>query len=147
MILTVDPGLVAWAYAVFDEDGNLVTSETIAYKSNKKLSQEIRLWHIWNTLASNVDNGLITEIVAERQFVDIMQQITGVVRAVAGYQKIGTTLFTPMQWKKLATGKGNISEEALREIVVARYPELKDKSEHEIDCAGIYLAFRKKVGE
>lgn len=143
MILTVDPGLLNWAFALFDEQGNLLYSETITYKGKK--SQEERLYMIYEKLTES--ELYYDVVVCERQFVDIMGQITGVVRAAAGAQGAKSILYTPSAWKKAATGRGNIPEDELRELVVARYPELKDKSEHEIDTAGIYLAYLKKREE
>lgn len=151
MILTVDPGLVEWAYAIFDDNGKLVKSDMIKYKTTGKAkqSQEERLWDIFHTINTVetqlfLDRKEITHIVSERQFVDTMQQITGVIRCSAGRLGVTAELYTPAQWRKLATGKGNATEDLVKQTVLDHYPEMFDTSVHEIDCAAIYLAWRKK---
>lgn len=145
-IITIDPGLQAWALAIF-EDGKLITSKTLNYKK-EKLSQEVRLWLIFDTLCDYYDAydlELGAEVVCERQFVDTMSQITGVVKAFAGKYNLKSILYVPKQWKKVISGRGDIDEEKLKSIVCEKYPELQDKSEHEVDCAGIYMAHRLKT--
>jgi hypothetical protein len=72
-VMTVDPGLIQWALAVFD-DGQLLYSETFSYKS--KESQESRL----SKIHSKVIEFEFDHLVVERQFVDIMGQICGTIR-------------------------------------------------------------------
>lgn len=145
-IMTVDPGLREWAWALFDEDtGSCKISQTITYKP--KLSQEERLYDIYTTL-SNVarESNDVSLIVAEKQFVEIMSQIVGCIRTAAGSIQAKTKIYMPKQWKLKATGKGNISEEDLKQFVVERYPEFINRSEHEVDCAGIYIAYKNEAG-
>lgn len=141
-ILAVDPGLVEWAYAVFDEDGDLIMSKMVKYESKRKLTQEQRLFFIFDEL-TKLDYEF-TCVIIERQFVDTMQQITGVLRAYAGNCNLKTVLFTPSQWRKLATGKGNASEELVVQTVLAKYPQMDELSVHEKDCAAIYIAYRAR---
>jgi Holliday junction resolvasome RuvABC endonuclease subunit len=139
-VLVVDPAITSWAFAIFDdEDGKLLHSETITYKS--KESQESRLYKIFDKL-DKVDD--IGHVVVERQFVDIMGQIVGVIRAVAGGKNCGSTMFVPSSWRKLLTGKGNATEEMVKAEVLKVYPQMADKSEHEIDTCAIYIAYRGK---
>lgn len=139
MILTVDPAITQWAYAVFDEHGVCLFSETVKYTS--KESQESRLFKIFDKLDKLSYN--ITHVVVEKQFVEIMTQIVGVVRSLAGKKGVPTTCLVPSRWRKLLTGKGNATETMVKDAVLKHYPKMEDKSEHEVDCAAIYLAWRE----
>jgi Holliday junction resolvasome RuvABC endonuclease subunit len=148
-IITVDPGLVYWAYAVFDEDGTLIESETVSYKK-PKLTQEVRLFDIYATLnkiCEEHDFWIDGKIISERQFVDIMAQITGVIRSVGGRFGREVVLYTPAEWRKLATGKGNAKEDLVKKTALDNYPQLINASEHEIDTAAIFLAYKKTLNE
>ncbi len=143
MFLVVDPGIVAWAYAIFTESGKYVKSETIKYSS--KQSQEERLWAIYMHL-TQLDY-IFSHVVIERQFVDIMSQITGVLRAVAGSKTVKTSLYAPREWRKTLTGTGMASEELVKQKVLEVYPEFADKSEHEIDTGALFIVYRRKNGK
>lgn len=144
--MCVDPGLVAWAYTIF-QDGVPITSKTITYEAKKKLSQEERLADIFALLVTAGQEHKVFEVVVERQFVDIMAQICGVVRAATGEIGAKSHAYPPSSWKKACTGKGNITEEDLKQFIVDRYPEFATKSVHEIDCAGMYIGhINKKAG-
>lgn len=144
--MCVDPGLVAWAYTIF-QDGIPVASRTITYEAKRKLSQEERLADIFALLVAAGEINDVTEVVVERQFVDIMAQICGVVRAAAGDLGVKSYAYPPSSWKKACTGKGNISEEDLKQFVVNKFPEFENRSVHEIDCAGMYLGHKNKKAE
>jgi Holliday junction resolvasome RuvABC endonuclease subunit len=145
VIITVDPGLLAWAWGIYTEDGKYLKSATVTYKG--KQSQEHRLNEIYNELCDVVesldDKYEIEQIVVEKQFVEIMSQIVGVIRAFAGWAETRTTLFVPASWRKLAIGKGNATEDQVKEKVLSVFPELAEASEHEIDTGALYLAYRK----
>jgi Holliday junction resolvasome RuvABC endonuclease subunit len=138
IILCVDPGICDWAYAVFDEDGILLFSRH--YKYTSKESQESRMFKVFDEL-DNLEYS-IEHVVVERQFVDIMAQIVGVIRAFAGKKGVKTTPLVPSKWRKLLTGKGNATEVEVKDAVVKRYPQMESLSVHEVDCAALYLAYK-----
>lgn len=141
-ILTIDPAITNAAVAVFTEDGTLHHSETISF--DRKLSQEVRMWQIFDKLSSVVDKYPVDVIVSERQFVQIMSEMVGVIKAFAGSINVNSVLFMPpSKWKKLATGKGNVPEDELANLVTSIWPDLVGASEHEIDCAGLFMAWQK----
>ena len=76
MILAVDPGLLGWAYAIFDYEDKLIFSKTVI--NTKKMPQEQKLRIVFEELDQLPFE--IHHVVIERQFVDVMSQITGVIR-------------------------------------------------------------------
>lgn len=145
-VLSVDPGLRFCGYTVFDSSGRIKLSETI--KFNTKLSQCVRLQILYSTLAAVAEKYPPSDILTEYQFVDIMSSIVGVIMAFAGlHPEARFDKTVPMAWKKAVSGKGNIEEDKLKEIIVAKYPEAIDYDEHKIDTLGIYLAYKKKQEE
>lgn len=107
----------------FGEDGTLLFSETIKYKGKK--TQEERLNNIANILFEVMHKNEIKHVVVERQFVDIMAQIVGVVRAATYDKDSKTTTYVPSKWRKLLTGKGNAKEDEIKEVVFNAYPEMR----------------------
>lgn len=142
--LVIDPGLRAWAYSVFAEDDSVVESETI--KFNTKLSQEKRLFDTYSLLSDVVSRHKLTNITTEYQFVNTMSNIVGVIMAVAGSdENIKFKKITPSAWKKAGFGKGNIDEELLSDKIIDVYPQAQSMSEHERDCLGMYIAYKKTL--
>jgi Holliday junction resolvasome RuvABC endonuclease subunit len=140
-VLTYDPSITAAGIAVFQEDGELVFYETI--KFDKKTSQAERLYSslcvIDATLA--MYPGKFRLVFSEKQFMPIMMQMEGVVKAAAGKHKLPVETVTPSSWKKSAFKKGNITEDNLKVEVIKRYPQLVNESEHVLDCAGMFIAW------
>lgn len=97
-----------------------------------------------NDIIQELDSieGDIEHVVIERQFVDIMSQITGVLRSFAGKKGVKATLMPPSSWRKKLTGSGKASEDLIKEIVISQYPQMQNASEHEIDCCALFLAWR-----
>jgi Holliday junction resolvasome RuvABC endonuclease subunit len=82
-------------------------------------------------------------VITEYQFVSQMSWIVGCLMTFAGSIDADLIKYTPSQWKKMATGKGNIPEDELRNIIIGIYPEAEQYSEHQIDTLGMYLAYEK----
>ena len=145
--LVIDPSITQAGLALFNDSGQILHTEMIKFNS-KKFSQEQRMFQLYDRMKSLVEqNPGDFEIICEKQFVNIMSEIVGVVKCFAGSDqdsRIKTTFFPPSKWKKMATGKGNVPEEDLRIFVEAKFPDMKDKSEHEIDCAAMFFAVTKK---
>lgn len=140
MILTIDPGIRFAAISVINEDGKVEYSATI--KFNGKHSQEGRMYEFYKTLCNLSVEYDIRVIVAESQFVQIMGNIVGMIMTYAGFAEAQLIKMNPSRWKKLATGKGNISEAELREKIIDIYPFAESYSEHQIDTLGMYLAYK-----
>ncbi len=144
--ISIDPGLRFAAYTVFNSEGKIRHTETI--KFNTKLSQPVRLQILYSSLVAAAEKYPPENILTEYQFVDIMSSIVGVIMAFSGlYPDAVFNKTTPSSWKKSVTGKGNIEEEKLKEILLKIYPEAKDYDEHQLDTLGIYLAYKEKQKE
>jgi len=145
--LVIDPSITQAGLALFNDSGQILHTEMIKFNS-KKFSQEQRMFQLYDRMSSVInDNPGEFEIICEKQFVNIMSEIVGVVKCFAGKsqdEKIRTTFFPPSKWKKMATGKGNIPEDQLRSFIELKFPGMVDKSEHEIDCAAMFFAVTKK---
>lgn len=141
-VLTVDPGLVFWAWALFDEDGKLVESKTVKYKSG--LDQEFRLNDIYDQLCRINWTREVEVMIVERQFAELMCQIVGAIRASAGKMGVKSIQYVPASWRKLATGNGHAKEDKVRSVVLEAYPEMENASEHEIDCGALFLAYKNQ---
>lgn len=145
-VLCIDPGIRFCGYVVFDDSGKIVKSKTI--KFNTKLSQCKRLFQLYSELINVSSNYEISNVVTEYQFVDIMSSIVGVIMAFSGSINDAEFLkMTPSNWKKLATGKGNIDEKELRDKMINVYPDAEEFDEHRLDCVGIYVAYQNKLKE
>lgn len=145
-ILCIDPGIRFCGYVLFDDSGKIVESKTI--KFNTKLSQSKRLFELYSELSNVSSEYDISNVITEYQFVDIMSSIVGVIMAFSGSINDAEFLkMTPSQWKKLATGKGNIEEKDLRDKMIDVYPDAENFDEHRIDCIGIYIAYQNKLKE
>lgn len=143
-ILAIDPGIRFCGYVLFDDSGKIIESKTI--KFNTKLSQSKRLFELYSELNNVSSEYVISNVVTEYQFVDIMSSIVGVIMAFSGSISDAEFLkMTPSQWKKLATGKGNIEEKDLRDKIISVYPEAEDFDEHRLDAVGIYMAHQNKL--
>jgi Holliday junction resolvasome RuvABC endonuclease subunit len=139
-ILVVDPGLADCTYGIF-EDGKILFIKTMEFKKLKK-SQEERLWMIFDEITNNELAKQCEKVVLERQFMDTMQQITGLIRAVAG--KLGTTsiLYPPASWRLRACGYGKATEDEVKETVKNHWPEdYNTMNVHAVDCCCMYLAY------
>ena len=146
MILTIDPGIRFAAVTIFTEDDKVEYSETI--KFNGKHSQEKRMYEFYEILCNLSKEYDIRVIVAESQFVQIMGNIVGMIMTYAGFAEAKLIRMNPSQWKKLATGKGNISEAELREKIINIFPFADTYSEHQIDTLGMYLAYKnQEIGD
>lgn len=144
--ICIDPGIRFAGYVVFDDNGKIVESETI--KFNTKTSQSKRLFELYSKLSFVSNKYQIENVITEYQFVDIMSSIVGVIMAFSGSINDAEFLkMTPSQWKKLATGKGNIDEKDLRDKMIGVYPEAENFDEHRLDAIGMYLAFKKREKE
>lgn len=142
MILTVDPGIRFAAVTIFDENGEVKHSETIKFSG--KHSQEKRMYEFYTILCDLSSRYPISVIVAESQFVQIMGNIVGMIMTYAGFAEAKLIRMNPSQWKKLSTGKGNISEAELREKIINVFPFANEYSEHQIDTLGMYLAYKNQ---
>lgn len=142
MILTIDPGIRFAAITVFDEGGKVEYSSTI--KFNGKHSQEQRMYEFYRILCDLSAEYRIKTIIAESQFVQIMGNIVGMIMTYAGFAEAKLIRMNPSQWKKLATGKGNIGEAELREKIINVFPFADTYSEHQIDTLGMYLAYKNQ---
>jgi Holliday junction resolvasome RuvABC endonuclease subunit len=146
--LVIDPSITQAGLALFNDKGQILHTEMIKFNS-KKFSQEQRMFQLFDAMSRVIKNHPGDfEIICEKQFVNIMSEIVGVVKCFAGReqdQRIKTTFFPPSKWKKMATGKGNVPEEDLRIFVESGFPSMIGKSEHEIDCAAMFYAVTKKM--
>jgi Holliday junction resolvasome RuvABC endonuclease subunit len=145
VVIAVDPGLNNLGLTVFDANDKILSSQTV--KMTSKEAQESRLYKVFCSVYDAASGNIVSQVVSEKQFVEIMSVINGAIRAAAGKLGARTTLFMPSAWKKAATGKGNISEDDLRDYIISKYPEAKDFDEHMIDSVGVYLAYVKTVCE
>ena len=138
--VAIDPGLLNWAWIIFDDAGVIVKTKHIKL-SNKK-GQNKRLNEIYKELSElSLNEGFkIESAVIEKQFMNLMIQINGVLKAACDSLDCETFFFVPSEWKKLITGKGNIAEDELTNFIIDKYPEAIEFDEHRIDCIGIYLA-------
>jgi Holliday junction resolvasome RuvABC endonuclease subunit len=143
LFLVVDPGIRFAGISVIDEQSQIKHSETL--KFNTKKSQQIRIFELYKRMQDIVEQfggrDNIEAVITEYQFVAQMSWIVGCLMTFAGSIEAELIKLTPSQWKKMATGKGNISEEQLREKVLSIYPECSDYSEHQIDTLGMFLAY------
>ncbi len=141
-ILSIDPGLRFAGWTVFDSCGKIVESDTI--KFNTKLSQCVRLQILYSTLIAVSKKYTLSDVITEFQFVEIMSTIVGVIMAFTGSVKDARFNKTvPMAWKKAVTGRGNIEENLLRDILIDKYPEAICFDEHQLDTIGLYLAYKE----
>lgn len=145
--VAIDPGLLNWAWIIFDDDGKIYKTRHI--KLNNKDNQDKRLNQIYKEIAelSSSENINITSAIIEKQFMNLMIQINGVLKAASDSMGGKTFFFVPSEWKKLVTGKGNVSEDELKSVILQAYPEAEGFDEHRIDCIGIYLAHIKREKE
>lgn len=143
-VFVIDPGLrFAGITALYD--GVIVHSETL--KFNTKLSQQKRIFDLFHRLEElSIKFTDVSLVITEYQFVSQMSWIVGCLMTFAGSVDAELIKYTPSQWKKMATGKGNIAEDELKSIIILEYPESVEYSEHQIDTLGMYLAY-KKSGE
>lgn len=140
----IDPGLRFAGISIF-ADGAIMHSETL--KFNTKLSQQKRIFQLFHRMEELAEIfPEINAVVTEYQFVSQMSWIVGCLMTFAGSIDTDLIKYTPSQWKKMATGKGNIAENDLKDLLVKLYPEAEQYSEHQIDTIGMYLAY-KKSGE
>lgn len=146
IVVTVDPAITTYAIVIFQDD-QIICSKTYSYSS--KLPQEDRLWSMHYNIINELDERKLLPdlIIVERQFVDIMSQCVGVIRATAGYFRCKAKMYAPSSWRKWAFGKGNVSEEIIRQETIKQFPCLIDSSEHEIDAAAFYIAWKNEVND
>lgn len=140
-VFVIDPGLRFAGITAF-VDGVITHSETL--KFNTKLSQQKRIFQLFNRMEELAKIfPSVSVVVTEYQFVSQMSWIVGCLMTFAGSIDAELVKYTPSQWKKMATGKGNINEEELRNKMIEMYPEAEQYSEHQIDTLGMYLAYSK----
>lgn len=140
-VFVIDPGLRFAGITAF-VDGAIIHSETL--KFNTKLPQQKRIFHLFHRMEELAEiYPSVSVVVTEYQFVSQMSWIVGCLMTFAGSIDAELIKYTPSQWKKMATGKGNIPEDQLRSIIIGIYPESQEYSEHQIDTLGMYLAYRK----
>lgn len=140
-VFVIDPGLRFAGITAF-ADGAIIYSETL--KFNTKLPQQKRIFNLFDRMEQiSKIFPEVTVVITEYQFVSQMSWIVGCLMTFAGSIDAELIKYTPSQWKKMATGKGNISEEELRNIIIEKYPESIEYSEHQIDTLGMYLAYEK----
>lgn len=140
-VFVIDPGLRFAGITAF-ANGAIIHSETL--KFNTKLSQQKRIFHLFDRMEELAKTfPEVSVVVTEYQFVSQMSWIVGCLMTFAGSIDAELVKYTPSQWKKMATGKGNISEEELRDSIIEIYPEAGQYSEHQIDTLGMYLAYSK----
>lgn len=85
-------------------------------------------------------------IVTETQLSDDCVKCVSIVNLLSSIHNCLIYEFRPTTWKKILTGKGNIDEDSLENIVKnsINQPELtKYISEHEIDAFGLILTYLK----
>lgn len=143
-IFVIDPGLRFAGITAFI-DGAIAHSETL--KFDTKLSQQKRIFNLFHRMEELAEIYQdVSIVITEYQFVSQMSWIVGCLMTFAGSVDAELIKYTPSQWKKLATGKGNISEEDLKNAIINIFPEAEQYSEHQIDTLGMYLAY-KQLGE
>lgn len=143
LMFSIDPGLRFAGISIFDENKQIRHSETL--KFNTKLSQQKRIYQLYermHILAKEIgQDQSIQTVITEYQFVSQMSWIVGCLMTFAGSIDADLVKLTPSQWKKMATGKGNIQEDELKNIIIKLYPESIEYTEHQIDTIGMYLAY------
>lgn len=140
-VFVIDPGLRFAGITAF-YDGVIVHSETL--KFNTKLSQQKRIFDLFHRLEElSIQFPSVSLVITEYQFVSQMSWIVGCLMTFTGSVDAELIKYTPSQWKKMATGKGNIPEDELRRIIEEEYPESAEYTEHQIDTLGMYLAYKK----
>lgn len=142
LFFVIDPGLRFAGISIIDENSSIKHSETL--KFNTKESQQKRIYQLYRRMKDLAEQyheeNNVNIVITEYQFVSQMSWIVGCLMTFAGSIDAKLIKFTPSQWKKLSTGKGNIAEDELRNKIIELFPNAIEYSEHQIDTLGMYLA-------
>ena len=140
-VLCLDPGLNAGAAVVFDDDGRIITKHTWKYTS--KESRASRLGKIYRIIDLMAAEANVEVVVSEKQFHNSMSIAGAVGEIVAGNRNLEYVAYYPTSWKLKATGSGKTNDNLLFKVVNDIFP-LTVFTEHEVDCVGMFLAYKKE---
>lgn len=110
-----------------------------------------RLENIYNELNSIIldmksKNLPVELVVTETQLSDDCVKCVSIANLLSSIHNCLIYEFRPTTWKKILTGKGNIDEQSLENIVknsINQHELTKHISEHEIDAFGLILTYLK----
>jgi len=150
-VLAIDPGLVCWAYSLFNDDGKLIDWSTVKMP---KASPEFRWWMIFDVLENMIGDivkkeelVIVTEYQFGNKFSNAMPQTLAVIGAAFGKHaesgKVSIRYISPKSWKLTAMNNSNASKDEVKTFVGNIYPELLKETEHVNDAACMFLAWKE----
>ena len=175
-ILSIDPSLVAVGIVAYDtETGVILLSKTLVFNKKDKTIflkellakgafkninptedleknniSEMWVAHRLNLTCEEIKKWIlqfdIDVVVTEAQINDKVVKSVSAINIASNIGLCGMVHFRPTEWKKIVTGKGNIKEEPMLNIIlnIINQPHvLKLYTEHEIDCYGLLIAYIK----
>lgn len=135
-------------YDICLTDFDIVSKDIDKQKKDNfvKLWTNERLYRFAVYLREKIEEYNVNFLLTENQFNIDTMKIVGIVMMIAAEMEIGYEDYYPMVWKKDITGKGNVEEVKLTELVLNVYnsPLVNHMTEHEIDAFGLILSYLNK---
>jgi Holliday junction resolvasome RuvABC endonuclease subunit len=125
--------------AIFSNDGNLVHVESVATKTEKNHSGKLRL--IANKVLGLKEKYPVEKIIIEGCFsrfnasTHAIYEVHGVIYYL--FSEVDQILYQPMTVKKVVGGRGNMTKEEIRDVVLAKYPGWIYKNFDETDAVSV----------
>lgn len=148
MIIAIDPGYDRVGVALVNpgRPSELIYSECI--ETNKKDSQEKRLFHIYEQITKLINTWHPTHIALETLFFSVnkktaikVAEARGIIVLLSGMHKLPLIELSPQEVKQSMTGVGNASKEQVQKMVSLTLKiDTTNKIDDEIDAIALGFA-------
>jgi Holliday junction resolvasome RuvABC endonuclease subunit len=125
--------------AIFSNDGNLVHVESVATKTEKNHSGKLKL--IANKALELKEKYPVEKIIVEGCFsrfnasTHAIYEVHGVIYYL--FNEVEQILYQPMTVKKVVGGRGNMTKDEIKDVVLAKYPGWIFKDNDQSDAVSV----------